>query len=131
MAKRSRAGCLWGALEDGLRLDKRFSSGAELNVDSVSNCMTSQHVSFVIWDSFRPAARDEDLLVLNSGYWYGAEMRFPLFIRPGPACINAELSLLSFDGERVASVRVRAEHVEQQFMDAGTPGEQQSTDAGM
>lgn len=122
---------LVGALGDGLRLDKRLISGVHVNVDSVAECATGRQVSFVIWDSFPPTGREEDILILNRGYWYGAEMRFPLFIRPGPACINAELSLLSFEGVRIASVRFRAERAPQQAIDAGMPGEQQPPDAGM
>ncbi|MDY7232657.1 hypothetical protein [Hyalangium rubrum] len=123
---------LVGSLVDGLRLDKRLDSGADINVDSVADCATGQLVSFVTMDGFRPAAREEERLILNSGYWYGTQMHFLLFTKPGPECIQAEVSLLSFEGKRIAHVEVRAERAPLQSVDAGTSeGPQPSTDAGM
>jgi hypothetical protein len=122
---------LVGALVDGLRLDKRLISSIHVNVDSVRTCATDQPVPYVLMDGFIPPAQDEDLLILNRGYWFGAKVRFWLFLERGPECINAELSLLSFEGKRVASVRVRAERGETQVLDGGMPGEPLPTDAGI
>jgi hypothetical protein len=122
---------LVGALVDGLRLDKRLISGIHVNADSVRDCNADQEVSYVIVDFFVPAAREEDLLILNRGYWYGGEARLRLFFDPGPECINVELSLLSFEGRRIGSARVRAEHVPLQAMDAGTPEERKPVDGGV
>lgn len=86
----------------------------------------------MIMDGFLPPAREEDVLILNRGYWYGNQVYLPLFTRRGgPECIKAEISLLSFEGKRVARVELRAELVPQEAVDAGVPEEPRyPTDAG-
>ena len=122
---------LVGALMDGLRLDKRLLSGIHVNADSVRDCEADREVPYLVLDYRVRAARDEDLLILNRGYWYGREARIRLFFEPGPDCINVELSLISWEGGRVGSVRVRSERAPPQAMDAGLPEEPQPTDAGV
>jgi hypothetical protein len=122
---------LVGASMDGLRLDRRLVPGIHVNAEAVRECATEQPVPYVVMDGFIPPPQEEDLLVLNQGYWYGSDARFRLFFERGPGCISVELSLLSFDGERAASVRVRAERIEQQPVDGGVSGEPMPADAGM
>jgi hypothetical protein len=127
---------LVSALGGDLRLDRRLLSSASVNVDAVSECETGAPVSFLMVDSFPPAPRSEDLLILEPGYWYGTEVRFPLFSerlmgRPGPDCIEADVSLLSFGGRPVGHTRIRAARAPQSSPDAGTPEDLgSSTDAG-
>lgn len=122
-----------GAVRGDIRLDRRLISSASVNVDSVSDCMTGSPVTFLLVDGFPPAPRDEDLLILKPGYWYGTEVRFPLFSerfmgRAGPDCIEADVSLLSYSGEPVGSVHIRAVRPLQSPSDAGALDS--STDAG-
>ena len=121
---------LVGALVDGVRLDKRLLSNIHVNVNSVRDC-AEKEVPYAIMDYFVPSPRDEDLLILNRGYWYGAPAYFPLFVEPGPDCVLIELSLLSWEGRRVGSVRVRAERAPPMAMDSGLPEDPQPTDAGV
>ena len=122
---------LIGALVDGLRLDKRLLSSFHVNADSVSDCEADREVPYLVLDYRVRAASDEDLLILNRGYWYGGEARLRLFFEPGPDCINVELSVLSWEGKRVGSVRVRAERAPAHSVDAGLPEEPRPPDAGV
>lgn len=121
---------LVGALVDGLRLDKRLLPSFHVNADSVRDC-EDREVPYLELDYRVRAASDEDLLILKRGYWYGGETRIRLFFEPGPDCINVELSLLSWEGRRVGSVRVRAERAPPHAVDAGLPEQPQPTDAGV
>jgi len=110
-----------------LRLDRRLISYSHINVSAVSVCSTGELVPFVIWDAVPPQARDEDLLVLECGYWYGTTMSYKLFIERarglGPECIDVQLVLLSFDGKPVASQRVQTIRTHLIPVDGGTPEE--------
>lgn len=122
---------LVGALVDGLRLDKRLLSSFHVNADSVRDCEADREVPYLELDYRVRAARNEDLIILSRGSWYGRETRIRLFFEPGPDCINVALSLISWEGRRVGSVRVRAERASPQAVDAGLPEEPPPTDAGV
>lgn len=127
---------LVGAVGGELRLDRRFISSTSVNVDSVSDCTTGSPITFLLVDGFPPTPRDEDLLVLKPGYWYGTEVRFPLFSerfmgRAGPDCIDADVSLLSYGGEPVGRAHIRAVRPHQSPSDAGALEDlESSSDAG-
>ena len=110
-----------------LHLDRRLISYSHINVSAVSDCGTGELVPFVIWDAVPPQAREEDLLTLECGYWYGAPMNYKLFVErargPGPECIDVQLALLSFDGKPVASHSVRATRAYLTPADGGTTEE--------
>jgi hypothetical protein len=115
---------LVGAVGGALRLDRRLISSASVNVDAVSDCMTGSPVTFLLVDGFPPAPRDEDLLILKPGYWYGARVLFPLFSerfmgKAGPECIEADVSLLSYGGEPVGNTHIRAVRPHPSPVDAG------------
>jgi hypothetical protein len=99
-------------VERSLRLDKRLISNVAVRARSVSDCTTGRPVEMVMVDRIPSPARDEDLLILNHGYWYGGTIHLPLFIEHitgnGPECVDAEFSLFSFDGEFVATLQVHA-----------------------
>jgi hypothetical protein len=121
-------------VEGSLRLDKRLQASIDVNIGRVSNCTGAPTTSMVM-DFFPPAVRQEDLLILDPGYWYGGPVRFKLFSERftglGPECIEAELSLLSFDGQPVASIPIRAVRAALATADGGTTGEPPLTlDAG-
>jgi hypothetical protein len=101
-----------GVLEDSIRLDKRLVEEVSVNLDSVKDCATGQAVSVLIADRFPPPATHEDLLILERGYWYGADVYFPLFIerpgsQPGPECIEISLVLRSFGGQVLSHTRAQ------------------------
>jgi len=106
-----------------LRLDKRLLPTIDVNIGRVSSCISGQPVTFIRADAFAPLADPEDLLILDPGYWYGASVRLRLFSEHftglGPECIDADLSLLSFDGEPVALQRIRALRTLPRTMDGG------------
>jgi hypothetical protein len=99
-------------VEGPLRLDKRLISSVSVRARSASECTTGRPVEIVLVDRIPPPARDADLLILEQGYWYGGDIRLPLFIEHvtgnGPECVDAEFSLFSFDGDFVATLMVHA-----------------------
>jgi hypothetical protein len=110
-----------------LLLDKRIISTVDVDVDSVRECSTGERVKHVVMDILPPRMCEEDVLVLEPGYWYGGEVRFPLFAEEftglGPECIEVGLSLLSFDRKFVGHVFARATRTLHQSMDGGTLGD--------
>jgi hypothetical protein len=120
---------------ESVRLDKRLLSYHSVYIHSVSDCGTGQPVRFMEWDGVPPPTREEDELTLECGYWYGATVRFHLFVGwasgAGPECINAELTLFSSEGRLLGRLPVRAMQISQTSVDGGSPGEQLPTpDAG-
>jgi hypothetical protein len=105
---------LVSAQDHELRLDRRLIPSISLNTESVSDCTTGKPLPFIVMDVLAPRPREEDLLVLEPGYWYGKEVRIPLFTESlqqqfHPACIDAEFTFRVLGGEAAARVRVRAE----------------------
>lgn len=105
---------LVSALDHGLRLDRRLIPSISLNTESISDCTTGKPLPFIVMDVLAPRPREEDLLVLEPGYWYGKEVRIPLFTESiqqqfHPDCINAEFTFRTIGGRAAARVRVRAE----------------------
>ncbi len=122
---------LVGVTEGRLRLNKQLVSDIHAEVRYPVDCHTGLPVKYIIWDSFQPR-RQEDLLILEPGYWYGKEIRFPLFEEHltgvGPECLKAELWLFSFDGRIAARTEIRAERSPRPS-DAGSP--EAPADAGV
>ncbi|WP_224370458.1 hypothetical protein [Hyalangium versicolor] len=126
---------LVGALADKVRLDRRFLPNLGVNLDAVRECSGGQPVAFVRGDTFPPGAREEDLLILARGFWFGRNVGFPVFSEPftgaGPECVIAEFSLRSFDGECVATVQATATREPSSISGGGLPSEPVSSkDAG-
>ncbi|KFE69608.1 hypothetical protein DB31_6583 [Hyalangium minutum] len=96
-----------------MRLDKRLIPRADIHVNAIVDCSSGEPLSFIMADAIPAAAHEEDLLLLAPGYWYGSTIRFKLFSERftglGPECIEAELTVFSFEGKPLASTRVRAE----------------------
>jgi hypothetical protein len=95
-----------------LRLDRRLTPWGDVEIKRVSECERGS-VPSILLDFFSSGDRSENLLVLNPGYWYGNTVRFWLFDERltgglGPECVEADIILRSFDGERVARQRIRA-----------------------
>jgi len=97
--------------EGNLLLDTRLIESIVLTTESVVECGTGRKLSFLEMDVLAPLPRDEDLLVLKPGYWYGKDVRIPLFTEglngPDVACIEAELTFHPREGS-ASSLRVRA-----------------------
>jgi hypothetical protein len=107
-----------------LRLDKRLTPTVDVDVQSVADCLRQPH-AYLRMDRFPLRAREEDILNLNPGYWYGATVRFTLFHEHftgiGPECIDAQLRVFSFEGKLVASVPIRAMRPPVPETDGGVP----------
>ncbi len=117
---------LVSAVEGSLRLDKRLIESIALPTKSVSDCETGQPVEYLVIDVLAPRPREEDVLTLQPGYWYGKEVRIPLFTThpegpAGPACIEAEFAFHALGGAPVARVQVRAVRASPPAPDVGTP----------
>lgn len=109
-----------------LRIDTRFIDTIALSVDSVVDCATGKDLSYIIMDVYAPRLREEDILILEPGFWYGKQVRLPLFGEratgePSPACFEAEIIYHALDVKNAARVRVRAEQPRAHSPDAGTP----------
>jgi hypothetical protein len=128
-----------GAVNGSIKLDKRLVEEVSINLDAVTQCDTGQTVRVLVADRFPPPAQQEDLLILERGYWYGADVYFPLFVeepnrQPGPACIELSLSLRSYEGRILGRTHAQA-HREKGSLtepDAGirTPSQIYEPDAG-
>jgi hypothetical protein len=119
-----------------LLLDKRINSAVDVDVVAVRDCSTGEQVKHIVMDFFPPRVSEEDILILEPGYWYGGEVRFLLFAEEltgmGPECIEFELELLSFDRKLVGFVFARATRTPQQSMDGGAQSDLPPvTDAGL
>lgn len=114
-----------GAESDVVHLDKRLVSRADVHVNSVIECGSGAPVAFIMADALPSPTRQEDLLILAPGYWYGTTVRFKLFSERftglGPECVEAQLTVFSFEGKALASSRIRAEKIVT-VIDGGTPG---------
>ncbi|ATB26617.1 hypothetical protein MEBOL_000045 [Melittangium boletus DSM 14713] len=80
---------------------------------SVTDCSTGRPVEFMVMDVFAKPPREEDVLLLKPGYWYGKDIRLPLIAEApdrqrGPACIRAEIEFHSLE-ETPTLIHVRAE----------------------
>jgi hypothetical protein len=123
-----------GAESGAVHLDKRLVSRADVHVNSVLECSSGAPVAFIMADVLPSPARQEDLLILAPGYWYGTTVRFKLFSERftglGPECIEAQLTVFSFEGKALASSRIRAERIVT-ATDGGIPrGAPAAADAG-
>ncbi|MBN9685104.1 MULTISPECIES: hypothetical protein [unclassified Corallococcus] len=88
---------LVSAAEGAITVDRRLLENSSLEVTAVLDCATTQPVEFLVADRFPAPARAEDLLSLEPGYWFGADVEFPLFDeqlngKRGPDCIDLTLT---------------------------------------
>jgi hypothetical protein len=124
---------LVSAVGRSLRVDKRLIESISLTTRSVVDCSTGQPVGFLEMDVLAPRPQEEDILVLEPGYWYGKEVKILLFsrhgdARPGPECVIVEIAFHAVDGRRVGSSQIRAVRVPRPAADAGVPTDAQSED---
>jgi hypothetical protein len=97
-----------------LRIDKRLIESFDLSVDSVMECDTGIGLANVIMDVLAPPLREEDILTLAPGFWYGKEVRLFLFAehatqQPLPQCFEAEIVYHALDVKNAARTHVRVE----------------------
>ncbi|MFL5345979.1 MAG: hypothetical protein ACJ8AT_14405 [Hyalangium sp.] len=109
-----------------LRIDRRLIESGDLTVDSVVKCDTGEALPYVIMDVYARAPREEDILILKPGFWYGKEIRIFLFAehathQPNPQCFEAEIEYHALDVKNVARVHIRAERSPPPSPDAGVP----------
>jgi hypothetical protein len=125
---------LVGAKERPLRLDRRLGDEVSVDVTKVLNCRTGEPLEFLMADFFPGPPGEGDLLKLEPGKWYGAEVRFPLFDEHftgqlGPECVDVELAVFLVEPDAVVHLRVQAKKEVSARPDAGLP--QVFQDAGV
>jgi hypothetical protein len=96
-----------------VRLDKRLVENVSVTVRSVRTCDTHEEIHFIIADIFPPPPKQEHLVVLERGQWYGRDLYFLLLDKeitghPAPSCVEAEFTLTSFDTHLLARKSFRA-----------------------
>jgi hypothetical protein len=128
---------LVGVVDGHLRLDKRIVAGRTVSVEDVSDCASGQPLDFVVMDFYSRPPREDDLLVLAPGYWYGKEVSIPLFDRrlaallKNPDCVVVKLGFRAQGGPPIASLTVRAVREAPAASDAGvTPHLEAPKDGG-
>lgn len=108
-------------------LDKRLLPYHSVYIHSVSDCETGQPVKHIEWDGVPPPTQETDRLTLGCGYWYGATVRFHVFMDwvsgTGPECISADLTLFSSEGQPLGHLPVRATRAALETLDGGVPEE--------
>jgi hypothetical protein len=97
-----------------LLIDKRLVESFDLSVDSVVECDTGVGLAHVIMDVLAPPLREEDVLTLAPGFWYGKEVRLFLFAehatrQPLPRCFEAEIVYHALDVKNAARIHIRVE----------------------
>jgi hypothetical protein len=118
---------LVGVSNGHLRLDKRVIGGHTVSVVDVSDCASGQPLDFVVMDSYSRPLREDDILVLAPGYWYGREVSIPLFdkrlddLQKNPDCVLVKLVFRAHGTPPVASLSVRAARQVPLMGDAGSP----------
>jgi hypothetical protein len=121
---------------ESLCLDERFIEEFALVVNAVTECDTGRDPGFFVMDVLAPSLREEDILVLEPGYWYGKDVSLFLFServsgKPSPECIEVEFTFHALNFKNAARLRVRAVRNAQPLPDAGTPtGPSPTPDAG-
>ena len=100
-----------GGVKGSVCLDRRFLVNASGKVDSVRECDTGLTPATLPAEPAPAPPREEDLLILEPGQWYGAEVRVPLFSAQrgvkGPDCVDAQVSLLPLNGAAMGPLFVR------------------------
>jgi hypothetical protein len=107
-----------------LHVDKRMIESFALSVKNVSACDTGQPLEYIITDVMAPSLREEDILVLQPGYWYGKQVRLRLFDEQSrgqttPECFEADLIYHALDVKFAGRVHFRAGRPLMQEVDAG------------
>jgi hypothetical protein len=99
------------AVEGSILLDTRLIESIVLTTESIAECDTGRKLSFLEMDVLSRLPRDENLWVLKPGYWFGKDVRIPLFTEglngPDVACIEADFTFHPREGG-AARLRVRA-----------------------
>ncbi|RKH49114.1 hypothetical protein D7Y23_18000 [Corallococcus sp. AB050B] len=103
---------LLGTSSGNLCLDRRLIESHTLTVEQVLDCASGQPLPFLVVDVRTPPRREEDILLLGPGQWYGREVSVPLFPQPatghpGPECVEVELSVHALDAANIAKPRLR------------------------
>jgi hypothetical protein len=108
-----RGRLLIGAQDGTIRIDKRLIENISLSLKGVSNCASGQELYFIRAGVVAPPLREEEILALKPGYWYGKDVRVSLFdqhlleTQGRPECIDVDLMLHVLEGKS-ALLRVRA-----------------------
>jgi hypothetical protein len=119
---------LIGPTAESLCLDKRLIEEFTLVMEAVAECGTGRDVGFFVTDVMAPPMKEEDVLVLEPGSWYGKDVSIFLFSekltgQPSPDCIEAEFTFHALNVQRAARLRVRVARTNQPSS-GGTDGEE-------
>lgn len=119
---------LLGTSSGSLCLDRRLIESHSLTVERVLDCANGQPLPFLVVDVRTSPRREEDILLLGSGQWYGRDVSVPLFPQsatgqPGPECVDVELSIHALDAANIAKPRLRVIRAHTPVPEPGTEGE--------
>jgi hypothetical protein len=107
-----KARVLLGATIDPIVLDGRLYENLDVELRNARACGKTEVLKHWVWETLHPPPRPDQLVTLNKGYWYGADLYFPLFDEesstgPGPDCFEADLVMLDNDARVAAKLPIR------------------------
>jgi hypothetical protein len=104
---------LVGATVDPLVIDRRLPANIDVELDKLRACDQPELLKHLVFEALLSPAKDDELVTLLPGYWFGKEIHFGLFdeklkTRPGPDCLEADLVVRAADFQVVARLPIRA-----------------------
>ncbi len=111
-------------------LDRRMIENTSIGISLITDCETGEKLPTLFADTFPTPPRENDLLVLKAGEWFGKEVAFLVFTDPftpptGPECIDFQI-FFTPESEPVAptatvQARARREDVRRRDSMRGLP----------
>jgi hypothetical protein len=102
---------LLGATIDPLVIDGHMYENLNVELQEVRECGKKELLKHWAMEALHPPPRADELVTIDKGYWYGANLHFFLFDEkrtgPGPACFEAELVARAIGGRAAARLPIR------------------------
>lgn len=102
---------LLGAAVDPLVIDGRLIESSDVELENFRTCDNKARLAHIIDDRSAPPPRQDQIITVRPGYWYGRKVSFWPFSEhekgPGPECFEAELVVRAIDGRDAAKLPIR------------------------
>ena len=106
-----RGRVLLGATIDPLVIDGRLIEPGDLELENFRACDSKERLKHIVDDVSAPPPREDQLVTIRPGYWYGGSLNsWPFYepdTGPGPDCFEAELVVRVVDGRVAARQMIR------------------------
>lgn len=102
---------LLGASIETFSLDSRLVEDVGIEVRDIRACDKPDRLEYKAFDWVMDAPSPDQIVVLRPGYWYGRDVKFPLFdeqTKPGlPDCFEGKMMAWTLDGRLAATLPIR------------------------